>query len=392
MGLTPPTSPSIGRDLRCRLPGGRQGQAYEAHVDPPPGYCVIAVAPPPGAGLSSAGEDRPYLRGTLLGSGALAIEVTLQHTATQRVLTTHCTLNVVAAAHAQFKDLPPDPHAPGAKATAAAEVSGWEGGALVGASVRGRAHANRAAQREDDFGLARLGPQCAAFALSDGAGSARLAALASALAVKASLEALVQCDAAGRAPEASVAAAARAGCERLVAAAAAEACPLEDLGCTLIIGLYNAAPTPEAPAWLTLWQIGDGVVLTEGGPQQALQVLSAGDRGDYSGETQFLHHLAADSAAFAPRAARFALPAGAWIVACTDGISDPFGLDLRAAPGDACGHPQVRAMLACAREAAADAEALPQLLGAIGVFTPGDHDDRTLVYLQPGSAPPVQAP
>lgn len=381
MRLTPPSSPSIAPDLRCRLPGGMHGEVYDGVIDAPPGHEVYSAQVPPESGLSATEHNPARLQGALRSTAPILVRVVLRNLATHILCPAEAIIHVVANPKALYASLPADPNAIGAKPERQSMEAGAGQWGMVGASIRGRAHANVGGQREDDVQVRAVSQQRMAFAISDGAGSARLAALASAIAVQQSIDVLAS-PLAAQDPAASLSAAARAAYAGIARAADQHAAPLDDFGCTLTLGVYQPPSQEGAAASLALWQIGDGIVMAESDGR--IRILLAGDHGEYAGQTRFLHHLGEEPSLFYSRVQCFDVARVSWIVACTDGISDPFALDMLDLEG------QTSALANCApfakilhtaRAVVSKTATIEQLYEAMAVFTPGSHDDRSLVCI-----------
>lgn len=383
MRLTPPSSPSIASDLRCRLPGGMQGEPYDAVIDVPPGHEVYAAQVPRESGLVVVQQCPVRLQGVLTASAPVTVQIVLRNLATQNLLQTEARLHVVANPKALYADIPADSNAIGAKSDRQcmeARTGRW---AMIGASIRGRAHANAGGHREDDVRVRAVGADLLAFAISDGAGSARLAALASAIAVESGIDAL-EATLATQDAEHALGVAAQEAYRTILRAAEQHRAHIDDFGCTLTLGVYRLPANNAATASLALWQIGDGIVMTQSA--EGSRILLAGDHGEYAGQTRFLHHLGQTPAQFQARAKCFEVPGTSWMIACTDGISDPFSLDLVDADGSSSALTDCPPIAAIVRTACAvvnKTATVEQLFDAMAVFTPGDHDDRTLVLITP---------
>jgi hypothetical protein len=282
--------------------------------------------------------------------------------------------------------------------------TGWN---LLAASVRGKLHAHKALWRDDAYQWGCAGPWTVV-ALSDGAGSARLArvgarvACAQAVAtVKEALGQLHLTPAADATPTAAEqerlrhvlidgAVQARAA---LVSEANRRRCPLRDLNATFLL----LAHTPYGGgAFLGAVQVGDGAigVFTE---DDCCHLLAGADHGQYSGETCFLTTPGVEEQ-LAPRVrfAFFKKVVRALAVMC-DGVSDDFFPEERRLIELFNGSPvqelktrqgeSVWGVLHKSRGIVHNLQGGRALLDWLRYEKRGSSDDRTLVLLYRGPTP-----
>ncbi len=384
MGWRRATGPSTPPDIRCQVPGARVQQLYGARVVAPPGHVVVDIEMPSGHPLQTdRSEPVPKIVGVPNEPGRVPVKVTLQNGQGKRMV---ADVNLVVAPDPEslWQDLPPDMMAVGAKPVTAIErvVSGVLD--VRGGSVRGRAHANRGEHREDDFALWALANGGIGFALADGAGSAPLARMGSSCAVKSMSRSLagVSSDEAGEDDlrDALVAAVRAALSDLEELAASLDASP-EDFNTTLIIGLCLPSVTADRCRVLA-WQVGDGLVAVIRADD--ILVVTVGDHGDYTGQTRFLQGLSDDPEALARRCSITEVKGFHCLIGATDGVIDPFVI-----PPDDIDQPVTdmepwRPIIGMAEAAFSDdpAAAGAAFMESLSVFTPGDHDDRTLVVVR----------
>ncbi len=381
MGWRRATGPSTPPDIRCQVPGARVQRLYEARVLAPPDHVVVDIEMPPGHPLrTDRSEPVPKIVGMPNQPGVVPVKVTLQNRQGKRMLVD---VNLVVAPDPEslWQELPPDMMAVGAKPVTA--IDRVVSGALEarGGSVRGRAHANRGEHREDDFALWALANGGIGFALADGAGSARLARMGSSCAVESVSRALADASSDEADLRNALVAAVRGVLSDLEKLAASLNASLEDLNTTLIIGLCVPSVTADRCRAL-VWQVGDGLVAAI--RAHDILVVTAGDHGDYTGQTRFLQGLSNDPDALARRCSITEVKGFHYLIGATDGVIDPFVM----APDD-IDQPVTdvepwRPIIGMAEAAFCDdpVAAGAAFMESLSVFTPGDHDDRTLVVVR----------
>lgn len=282
----------------------------------------------------------------------------------------------------------------------------------AGASKRGRSHAHEGLFRDDDFGLSKQTPSGWQIAVvADGAGSAPVSRRGSQLAVETILERLPPLldDLLGPARIEHLVAELRAGKEdaarnialalhdTIVESARQAALAIEreaeekkrsagDFSTTLIVCIARRV---SAGWFFAGFSIGDGgaaVLDAEGG---TVKVLAAPDSGEFAGQTKFLHssEFEGGNDALAERVFFDVRDRFSALFVMTDGITDP-KLPTESAYTDAG---QWRSFWQDDLGKRVDfrqdnAELKNQLLGWLDFWSPGNHDDRTLVVLVPGGA------
>lgn len=207
-------------------------------------------------------------------------------------------------------------------------ASGWR---IVGATRRGRDHANKGTHREDALAFATRGP-LTVLCVSDGAGSCRFSRIGSHVASRkvtealmASLEKIEPAIADEKEKllahlKAKLTDAVIAACAALDEMAAKCGCSAKDFRCTLLTALHWRGEKHEA--WLTN-QVGDGAVLVLR-KDKSSQRIGTPDSGQHSGEVSV---FVPDAEARKKAAVIEALSAPEEIecvLLCSDGIEDPF--------------------------------------------------------------------
>lgn len=468
--LTPPSAAAHAVHDSARLPGGQCGSAYDGVIELPAALRVVRVEVDAAVGLQPLAAHPARLLGTPQQAGSSTVTVhCVDARGAAHVL--HAQLHVSASAQSLWTSRPSDQTDPMAKSDQHSVLLDAAGARALGASVRGRAHAQRGGFREDDFRVASLPGGHIALIVSDGAGSAELAREGSRIAVSAALEAL-QLRFAQRTPHPSVAGAAAAcgaarsghggadqpaatmpitladadyiadlrgaaehACAELDARAHALQRPVADLHATLLIALAR----PGTPLTVAALQVGDGLIAVQGGGSDDSTIadattndatttaaaapghthdphdthdtqdayadwsgpLCASDHGEFEGQTQFLTRAAFDRGDFDARIRVRHFARGGRLMVCSDGIVDPFFDTEQSLITPECWQPFVASLDAAvgaadgdgdahaggAVDAQPDADVQAALLAWLQTFTPGHHDDRTLLLLDRMPAP-----
>lgn len=386
MRLSPPTAPSFGASPHFGVPGGMCGVPYDHRISVPPELRLRAVYLDERCGLRASSQEPGRLLGTPTLDGTHVLRLECVDAAGATVLG-EARLVISRDPRSLWRNVPSDRRSPHWKpdhASVQAQCRGWR---VYGLSRRGRSHANTGKCREDDLAVRVVGEQMIAVAVADGAGSASLARLGSRIAVEAAMQVLLGGPALTPSAEhlqVYLASAAVAASHALESVALEQGIALTELSTTLLLCLLVPAPVPL----FACLQIGDGVIAT--GDDDGIRPLAAPDRGEYASQTRFLSAARVQPEELAARITVHALRSPRWVIAATDGVSDPYLETEQALHEPACWAP-IDAVLAQAA-AAPDADAGEQLLTQwLDGFTPGHHDDRTLVLLQ-AEAPAVRGP
>jgi serine/threonine protein phosphatase PrpC len=356
------------------------GVPYDHHIDMPPGLRLRAVYLDERCGVRALPHEPGRLVGTPLLDGAHLVRLECSDASGTKVVG-EAQLVISRDPRSLWRNLPSDrstPHWKPDHASQRADCRGWHAQAL---SRRGRSHANVGKCREDDVALRVVSEQMIAVAVADGAGSAALSRLGSHVAVEAAIRTLD----AGLLVLTPEALQARLGHAALAANAALHnvaqehGVPLNDLATTLLLCVLVPAPQ----AMLACLQIGDGAIAACDGTR--IYPLCNPDRGEYASQTVFVSDARVEPRELAARIHVQALGSAHWVLLATDGVTDPY-LETEQAMHDAQCWAPLAAELERAATAAPDSaeQCLVQWLDA---FTPGHHDDRTLVLLHPGGGP-----
>ncbi len=403
---TPPLRVGEGS---INLPNAKVGQPYE-YVIPISGWSNARVEDGHGSDIDATIEGETVRFGGIPhrhGSFQIRVSGLLEDTPVEM----KAGLWVNPDPRTLWRDEPSDQAAPYAKPDEAfARVDGSLFGA--GASKRGRSHAHEGLYREDDFGLSKPTSSGWQFAVvADGAGSAPVSRRGSRLAVETILERLPPLldDLLGPTRIEHLVTEFRAGKEdaarsielglhaTIVESARQAALAIEkeaeekkrsagDFSTTLIVCI---AKRVSAGWFFAGFSIGDGgaaVLDAEGG---TVKVLAAPDSGDFAGQTRFLHssEFEGGNDALAKRIFFDVRERFSALFVMTDGITDPkFPTDSAYTDaGQWCTFWQDD--LGKSVDLRQDnAELERQLLGWLQFWSPGNHDDRTLVVLVPGDA------
>jgi len=392
---------------RVRLPNATGGKAYRAAIDLAshdlPDLRIAAIDELAPLGLTFDVE-RQTLAGTPVGStetrelaldARLATASGLQLEGTAKIL-----LLINPDPRSLWKDIAPDETAPFAKPNRASSQLAFGDHIALGASVRGRSHANVGSFREDDFQIVHdPASGWLVLAVSDGAGSAklsregsRLATTAAATTLMAGIQALTttvaelpatppdektletlhdqSLEALGRA--------AHDACRAIGDAAKAVEASEKDFASTLLIAAVRPC---LAGMFIASYWVGDGALAVFAGDK--VEVLGDGDSGEFSGQTRFLmaSELNKGWSEISRRVRVRVVPELTALALMTDGVSDPkFGTDRRLRDPEAW-----RAFWnddlgqGLGDRLASGLE--QRLLSWLEFWSPGEHDDRTLVLL-----------
>ena len=374
--LSPPTAPSFGQRPHFGVPGGMCGVPYDQRIQLPPGLQLLAVYLDEQCGVRSAHEDPAHLTGipVLDGTHVLRLECRDPNGAT---VMGEARLVISRDPRSLWRTLPSDRNGPHWKpdyASVAMECAGWRG---YGISRRGRSHANVGKCREDEVGLQRVSEQLIAAAVADGAGSAALSRLGSQVAVSAAMQVLgcLPITPTREALRARLAQAAVAAYEALEDAALQHGAQPAELATTLLLCVLVPQPEPV----VACLQIGDGVIAACSA--DVIRPLCAVDRGEYASQTVFLSAASVTAEELATRIHVEPLPDLHWLLIASDGVTDPYLETEQAMHDPQCWQPLAAPLQQAAAAAPAIAEQL--LTEWLDTFTPGHHDDRTLVLLHP---------
>ena len=358
------------------------GVPYDQRIDVPPGLILRAVYLDERCGVRASTQEPGRLFGTPLVDGTHVLRLECADASGAAVMG-EARLVISRDPRSLWRNVPSDrngPHWKPDQASTRRECRGW---LAQGLSRRGRSHANTGKFREDDLAVGVLQQHLLAVAVADGAGSAPLSRLGSRVAVEAALQLIAQRAAqysdatlTDARLEAWLAAAAVASWGAIETAADQQGATLTDLSTTLLLGLLV---TTDAPRFACL-QIGDGVIACH--DAAGIRPLADVDRGEYSSQTVFVSAARVQPKELATRIHVHTLRAPRWILLATDGVTDPY-LETEQALHDAqCWAPLDTALSRAAGHADADA-AERELAEWLDAFTPGHHDDRTLVLLHP---------
>ena len=361
----------------------------------------VALIDDGGAGLAFDAERRAF-------SGVPAVpgdfELKLSGRIDDRPAEIVARLAVIADPRTLWNSLDSDATDPFWKPDEAFEIVAGEGLRMIAASKRGRSHAKIGGFREDHFALAAHGPWHIA-AVADGAGSAKLSRLGSRLATEtaiAALPALLDQHFGGELDALLEQMTARPELggelqrrlyETLVTAAfksvgaiEVEAERLDTPSAALSTTLILVVARQLARGWfVAAFSVGDGGAALIDLDEGAVTPLTAPDSGEYAGQTRFLAR-----SEFAPfeevvKRFRWATPSRFTAIALmSDGITDPKLPTDNAFADPAIWRDFWRDDLTKQVDfASGEAVIRDQFLGWLDFWSPGNHDDRTLVVLSP---------
>lgn len=392
---------------KVRLPNATGGKAYRAAIDlashDMPDLRIADIEGVAELGLTFDVE-RQTLTGTPVGSSEtrelaldarLATASGLQLEGTAKIL-----LLINPDPRSLWKDIAPDETAPFPKPNRASQQVTFGDRIALGASVRGRSHANVGSFREDDFHIAHDAESgWLVLTVSDGAGSAKLSREGSRLAtthaattLMAGIQALTPTIAALPATppdEATLKAlhdqalealgrAAHDACRAINDTAKAVEASEKDFASTLLIAAVRPCP---AGTFIASYWVGDGALAVY--HESAVDVLGDGDSGEFSGQTRFLmaSELNKGWSEISRRVRVRVVPELTALALMSDGVSDPkFGTDRRLRDPEAWGtfwNDDLALTLGDRFSPGLEA----RLLSWLEFWSPGEHDDRTLVLL-----------
>lgn len=353
---------------------------YDHCINMPPELSLRAVYLDERCGVRALPQEPGRLVGTPVLDGTHLVRLECSDASGTQVMG-EAQLVISRDPRSLWRNLPSDRTAPYWKpdqASQRAECRGWHAQAL---SRRGRSHANVGKCREDDVALRVVGEQMIAVAVADGAGSAALSRLGSQVAVEAAVRTL---DAGllvltPEALQARLAQAALAANAALHSVVQQHGVALNDLATTLLL----CALVPAPQAMLACLQIGDGAIAACDGTR--IYPLCNPDRGDYASQTLFLSDARVAPHELAARIHVQALTPAQWVLLATDGVTDPYLETEQAMHDSQCWAPLATQL---ERATATDPDSAERgLVQWLDAFTPGHHDDRTLVLLHPGAGP-----
>jgi serine/threonine protein phosphatase PrpC len=406
--------PAIVR-LKDRVPNASAGKPYRACLPEVWGedsrhVIVEKVILPAETGLEYDAAD-VSLKGTPATAGEYQLRVRLalvgDHSgkSTERIF--HLTIN--PDPRSLWKNLPSDPDLLFSKpddewsAVTSPELH-W-----LGASRRGRSHAHDAKPRDDHYGFRRLDNGWHVAVVSDGAGSAKYSRRGSQLACEITLELLgtrleeglespISAWLAGESDECRsrlhhelytlLAGTAFEVHKALLAEATRHGAQSRDFNATYLVVIARQF----RGEWFTAsFSIGDGGagLLEESGE---LHLLSSPDGGEFAGQTLFINmsSVFTDSSALMRRIQFCRTDSLRMMILMTDGVTDP-KFETEANFKNAGTWHLLQGEILKAVEGAMDAEtAAAGLLLWLNFWSPGNHDDRTIVVgLPPAGLSPT---
>jgi serine/threonine protein phosphatase PrpC len=297
-----------------------------------------------------------------------------------------------------WKNLPSDPALPFAKPDNAFASLDADDLRWLGASRRGRSHAHEAKPRDDDFSFHRLTNGWHVAIASDGAGSAKFSRRGSQLACEITLKWLAERlgdgldssvqawfsglseDAHGRLKSdlyTLLGGAAFETHKRIAAEANQHGANTRDFNATYIAVIAKQFDAEWLVASFTIGDGGAGLLDTNGG----LSLLSTPDSGEFAGQTVFvtMPSVFKDPAELMRRVHCHRVASLRMIVLMTDGVTDPkFETDANF-ENVSYWHILSDEMMASIDGADDSPAAADALLAWLDFWSPGNHDDRTVV-------------
>jgi hypothetical protein len=405
----PPTAqepPTAGAriELKDRFPNASVGKPYDVRLpdiwgDGARHVIIGAVTVPQETGLIfDAAEAR--LHGPPAIAGEYELKVMLRPAACPErpEVERKFRLTINPDPRSLWKNLPSDPELLFAKPDD--DCAALEGEELrwLGASRRGRSHAHEAKPRDDDFSFTRLSNGWHIAVTSDGAGSAKYSRRGSQLACETTLDWLSARlgDGLDSAVIAWFSAAADDSQVRLkndlyillggaafethkalAAEAAKHGAEARDFNSTYIAVIAKQFEDEWFVASFTIGDGGAGLLNEAGG----LHLLSTPDGGDFAGQTVFvtMPSVFKDPAALMRRVHCHRIASLRMIVLLTDGVTDPkFETDTNFET-PSYWHALFAEVLAAIDGSSDGPAAAAALLTWLDFWSPGNHDDRTIV-------------
>ncbi len=392
------------------LPNGRVGQAYRLDLAAliPRFKAALGLEAPADSGLVLDGS---VITGAPLAAGEFSLQLRYLAQGQEQSSLARLQLAVVQDPKNLWKNLPSD--SAGLFASADTQVQQQAG--LLGASTRGRSHAHVGSYRDDAFALEALESGWQILLVADGAGSARYSRrgaelicqtaatylrehlngpLAETLSASSRAWAMNQpSDELHQRLKTQLATLLGQAAYQALAAIHAQAklvadAQVKDFASTALIGLcrhFHADAYGPGGSLCACYWVGDGAaaVYSQG---SRVELLGLGDGGEFTGQTRFLDASALSPEAISQRTCfAWAEDLTAFIL-ISDGVSDakfPTALNLASLPHWDSLWAEVSPLLS-------GAGAAEQLLDWLNFWSPGNHDDRTLVLaLPPGHKEPL---
>lgn len=385
------------------LPNARAGQEYSLNLRQllPELQLCLQLKQPAGVNLD-LDTHTGLLTGTPERPGDFNLELSFVSSISKLQQTCTLQLAVIQDPKNLWKNLPSDNSGVFARPDAEAFICQNSQHKLLAGSKRGRSHAHVGSFRDDACAMVALDNGWSLLIAADGAGSAQYSRRGAQLICQTSGDYLAEQlqGPAAQALDASVQALARRDAEaterlqhqltallgqaayRSVAAIHAQAdqarAQVKDFASTALIGIMRS--TPLGTLCACYW-VGDGAVAVYRQGAQVL-ILGAADAGEYAGQTRFLDASAVTAEVIAART-QFAIVADITaFILMTDGVSDP-KFDTEANLKSLPLWDELWAQLGPLAQAGDGAE---QLLAWLDFWSPGNHDDRTLLMAVPIAA------
>ncbi|HEY6528507.1 MAG TPA: PP2C family serine/threonine-protein phosphatase [Cellvibrionaceae bacterium] len=390
---------------RLLLPNARVGQAYCVDLF----SCIAEVKQalqlqqPSELGLQ-LDVDTGQLLGTPMQPGDFSLQLTYLSRTHAQPQTCRLNLLVVQDPKNLWKNIPSNPQGLFARPDAEAEQQASAAGRLLAASKRGRSHAHVGSYRDDAYAVKALSSGWNLLIAADGAGSAAYSRRGAELictsasaylseqlqgSLAAALDASVQAFAADPSTQpklqlqlcALLGQAAYAAVKNIYAQRAeVPGAQVKDFSSTALIALYRqfSFGTLCACYW-----VGDGAAAVYRQGREVV-LLGAADAGEFAGQTRFLDESAVTIEAIQARTRFVLVEELTAFVLMTDGVSDP-KFDT-----EACLHslPPWDALWRELDPLVRQAQPHERLLEWLDFWSPGNHDDRTIVLALPEQAIP----
>lgn len=392
--------------IQFTLPNAKAGEVYSARIiiqgqTLGRGVIIQSVQFDPDVGLTSQAGDVSQIFGTPTKDGEVKVHIGFQFqdaSPTSPILHSETTLFINPDPKSLWKKLPSDKNDPYFKPDediGHAQASG--GRTMIAASRRGRSHEHTGAFRDDDFFLG-MADGWDILAVADGAGSAKLSRRGAQIAVSTAVETLQNSlshihgnqilaaakqwhveksgsqhpvkvelyETLGRAAFAAV--------KAIEEEAVAKSAPTKDYSTTLLVAIHKQSDFGHLFA---CYWVGDGAAAVYQ-KDKGVIVLGMADSGEYAGQTRFLDKQVMTPEQVMQRLNFAIVDDFTGLIMMTDGISDPkFETDSNLGKVDKWDDlwRELEPLLTDRKQAA------DELLKWLEFWSPGNHDDRTIVAL-----------
>ncbi|WP_162500861.1 PP2C family serine/threonine-protein phosphatase [Modicisalibacter coralii] len=399
----PPEPPPVPARTES-LPNGRVGQVYEVELDAVIDHLPSRLVLEDDAGTGLTLTETRWLQGKPTLSGSVVLSMVGVDSRDEPVERLTLKLALIPSSRDLWQNRASDPNAPYAKPDAVVErLAAGDGWRMAVGSLRGRSHAHRGGQRDDEGVIDRTTSGWNLLLVGDGAGSCEFSRQGSLLATTTARDTLLSTldENAGaeleravltwwaegdrsRMPQAlviplqeTIITAVHRGHRAIHDEAEASGRPLKAFSTTLLLALHKQ--TSQGHVVVT-FGIGDGAIaaLFEG---CRATLMNSADSGQHAGQTRFLDApLFQEGQSLYQRVKVGVFETLDALILATDGVTDP-KFDSDNAMQEAAGWWSLYGELAPVLAAPRCEEERDPLLEYLDFFIERHHDDRTLAVL-----------